>query len=152
MKKTRFFAAVLLATMSLCMAACGANKPLPEAAAATGDEEIRKVMEISATSDGTSRFTITLSGNNLSQDFEVTSDNPWAQVWVQNEGEGNIQFTITKGSNTGDVVEGSEVTIKAGTQMLIYATEEWEPDTYYANFTCGTSALKGSSVGCVAAR
>lgn len=150
MKKTRFFAVVLLVVMSLCMAACKADNPLPEAAAITGDEEISKAMEDSATSDSRNRFTITLSGNNLSKDFEVTSDYPWAKVWVQNQGEGNIQFTMTKGSNTGDAVEGSEVTIKAGTQMLIYATREWDPDTYYANFTCGTAALKGSSIGCVA--
>ena len=109
------------------------------------DEEINEVLETPATRASTSRFSIDLSGDSLSQDFEVTTNYPWAKVWVSNKGKGDIKFTITKGSKTGYVVKGSEVTIKAGTNTSVYATKEWDPDIYYANFTCGKANLNGTS-------
>lgn len=108
-------------------------------------EEINEVLEAPVTRASTGRFNIDLSGSSLSQDFEVTTNYPWAKVWVNNSGSGDIQFTITKGSKTGYVVKGSEVTIKAGTSTSVYSTKAWDPDIYYANFTCGKAGLKGTS-------
>lgn len=109
------------------------------------DEEIEKIQDVPVTRASTSRFSITLSGSEHSEDFEVTTNYPWAKVWVDNRSTGDIKFTITKGSKTGYVVRGSDVTIKAGTKTSVYATKEWDPDIYYANFTCGKATMSGTA-------
>ena len=109
------------------------------------DEEIERVMESPETRASTGRFNITLSGDSMSQDFEVTTSYPWAKVFVSNQGAGDIKFTITKGSKTGYLVTGSDVTIKAGKSTSVYSTKPWDPDTYYANYTCGSANMQGSS-------
>jgi hypothetical protein len=86
-----------------------------------------------------------LSGDSMSQAFEVTSTCPYAKVWVSNTGTGNIKFTITKNTPTGSVVNGSNVTIAAGTSTSVYSTNKWPADTYYANFTSGKADLSGDT-------
>ena len=84
----------------------------------------------------TTRWTnVSLSGTEMSKKFEVTSSYPYAKVWISNQGKGDIQFTITRGSDTGTLVSGSDVTIKAGTSTSVYSTNSWPADAYYANFT-----------------
>ncbi len=56
-----------------------------------------------------------------------------------------IQFTITKGSETGTVVENSDVTIAAGVSTSIYSKNAWPADKYYSNFTCGKTGLSGAA-------
>ena len=77
--------------------------------------------------------------------FEVTKDYPYAKVWIKNDGTKSIQFTITKTSPTGSVVEGSDVTIAAGTSTNVYSTRKWSAATYYANFTSGKADMVGSA-------
>ena len=92
----------------------------------------------------TTRWTnVSLSGTEMSKKFEVTSSYPYAKVWISNQGKGDIQFTITRGSDTGTLVSGSDVTIKAGTSTSVYSTNSWPADAYYANFTCGSANMKG---------
>ena len=92
----------------------------------------------------TTRWTnVSLSGTEMSKKFEVTSSYPYAKVWISNQGKGDIQFTITRGSDTGTLVSGSDVTIKAGTSTSVYSTNSWPADDYYANFTCGSANMKG---------
>lgn len=94
----------------------------------------------------TMRFSnIQLSGTEMSRSFEMTSNYPWAKVWIQNTNDGTIEFTITKGSETGYVVKGSECTIPAKSNWEVWATKEWDPDIYYANFTSGKSGLQGTT-------
>ena len=74
----------------------------------------------------TTRWTnVSLSGTEMSKKFEVTSSYPYAKVWISNQGKGDIQFTITRGSDTGTLVSGSAHTyamkgILIGTIALIY--------------------------------
>ena len=92
----------------------------------------------------TTRWTnISLSGTEMSKKFEVTASYPYAKVWVSNQGKGDIKFTMTRGSDTGTLVSGSDVTIKAGTSTSIYSTNAWPADDYYANFTCGSANMQG---------
>lgn len=92
----------------------------------------------------TTRWTnVSLSGTEMSKKFEVKSSYPYAKVWISNQGKGDIQFTITRGSDTGTLVSGSDVTIKAGTSTSVYSTNSWPADAYYANFTCGSANMKG---------
>ena len=45
----------------------------------------------------TTRWTnVFLSGTEMSKKFEVTSSYPYAKVWISNQGQGDIQFTITR--------------------------------------------------------
>lgn len=109
------------------------------------EEEMEEVMSAPETRASASRWNITLSGTEMSRSFEVTSSYPWAKVYIDNQNDGTIKFTITKGSETGTVVRGSEVTIAANTHTTVYATKAWDPDTYYTNYTSGKSGLKGTS-------
>ena len=71
----------------------------------------------------TTRWTnVSLSGTEMSKKFEVTSSYPYEKVWISNQGKGDIQFTITRGSDTGTLVSWSDVTIKAGTSTSVYST------------------------------
>ena len=54
----------------------------------------------------------------MSKKFEVTSSYPYAKVWISNQGKGDIQFTITRGSDTGTLVSGSDVTIRLERQQV----------------------------------
>ena len=102
------------------------------------------VFEIIDPDASTTRWTnVSLSGTEMSKKFEVTSSYPYAKVWISNQGKGDIQFTITRGSDTGTLVSGSDVTIKAGTSTSVYSTNSWPADAYYANFTCGSANMKG---------
>lgn len=106
------------------------------------DQRISGPMPLSSTM----RFSnIQLSGTEMSRSFEMTSNYPWAKVWIQNTNNGTIEFTITKGSETGYVVKGSACTIPANSNWEVWATKEWDPDMYYANFTSGKSGLKGTT-------
>jgi hypothetical protein len=84
-----------------------------------------------------------LSGDSVSQAFEVTSSCRYAKLWINNSGTGNVRFTITESAPTGSVVNGSNVTIAAGTATIVYSTNQWQAGTYYVNFTSGKSALSG---------
>lgn len=92
----------------------------------------------------TTRWTnVSLSGTEMSKKFEVTASYPYAKVWISNQGKGDIKFTMTRGSDTGTLVSGSDVTIKAGTSTSVYSTNAWPADDYYANFTCGSANMQG---------
>lgn len=96
-----------------------------------------------ATLASTKRWSINLSGDSMSKAFSVTSSYPYAKVWIANNGTGNIIFTITKNSSTGDVVSGSNITIAAGKSVSVYSTNKWPAATYYANFTSGKVDMVG---------
>lgn len=108
-------------------------------------EEVESVVTAPETRASTSRWSISLSGTEMSKGIEVTSSYPHAKVWVDNKGSQSIKFTITKGSETGSVVKGTSVSIAAGTSTSVYSTNKWPADTYYANFTCGKAEMKGSA-------
>lgn len=93
----------------------------------------------------TGRWNIDLSGTSLSRDFEVTDNYPWAKVWINNQSSTNTVFSITRGSPTGTEVVGSAIKIAPHTATNVHATKPWTADTYYANFTNGTSGLKGTA-------
>ena len=82
----------------------------------------------------TGRWNIDLSGTSLSRDFEVTDNYPWAKVWINNQSSTNTVFSI-----------GSAIKIAPHTATNVHATKPWIADTYYANFTNGTSGLKGTA-------
>lgn len=108
-------------------------------------EVLESVVTAPETRASTSRWSISLSGTEMSKGIEVTSSYPHAKVWVDNKGSQSIKFTITKGSETGSVVKGTSVSIAAGTSTSVYSTNKWPADTYYANFTCGKAEMKGSA-------
>lgn len=108
-------------------------------------EEVESVAAGPETRASTSRWSISLSGTEMSKGIEVTSSYPHAKVWINNEGSKSIKFTITKGSETGSIVKGSSVSIAAGTSTSVYSTNKWPADTYYANFTCGKAQMKGTA-------
>lgn len=108
-------------------------------------DEINQVTSASQTRASTKRWSIDLSGDSMSKDFEVTSSYPYAKVWIDNDGTGNIVFTITKTSPTGSVVSGSDVTIAANTSVSVYSTKKWSAATYYANFTSGKTDMVGTA-------
>lgn len=91
------------------------------------------------------RWSVDLSGDSMSQAFEVTSSYPYAKVWVDNDGSSSIKFTITKNSPTGSVVSGSSITIPAGTSVSVYSSKAWPAATYYANFTSGKADMVGTA-------
>lgn len=91
------------------------------------------------------RWSIQLSGTELSQPFDVTSSYPYAKVWINNTGSGHIVFTITKTTPYGTVVNGSTAIIESNTAVSIYSTNSWPADTYYANYTSGQAVMSGSS-------
>lgn len=94
----------------------------------------------------TTRWTdVSLSGTEMSKKFEVTKSYPYAKVWIDNNGEGDIKFTITKKSETGTLVSGSDVTIAAGTSTSVYSTKAWSAGDYYANYTCGKANMQGTT-------
>ena len=109
------------------------------------EEEIRQASSEHQTRASTKLWTIPLSGDALSKDFSVTSSYPYAKVWIQNSGTGNIVFTITKNSPTGTLVTGSNVTVAANTSISVYSTNPWPAATYYANFTSGHVNMLGTS-------
>lgn len=109
------------------------------------EEEIRQASSEHQTRASTKLWTIPLSGDALSKDFSVTSSYPYAKVWIQNSGTGNIVFTITKNSPTGTPVTGSNVTVAANTSISVYSTNPWPAATYYANFTSGHVNMLGTS-------
>jgi beta-lactamase regulating signal transducer with metallopeptidase domain len=86
-----------------------------------------------------------LSGDSMSQAFEVTSACPYAKVWISNSGTGNVRFTMTESTPTGSVVNGSNVTIASGISTIVYSTNKWPAGTYYANFTSGKADLSGDT-------
>lgn len=112
---------------------------------------IFKIVDPSTINDTNTRasqkgFSISLSGTEDSQSFSVTSEMPYAKVYVKaNSTSGDIKFTITKSSPTGTVVSGSSVTIEAGTSTTVYSTNKWAAGTYYANFTSSKTAMSGSA-------
>lgn len=108
-------------------------------------EEVESLVAAPETRASTSRWSISLSGTEMSKSIEVTSSYPHAKVWVNNEGSESIKFTITRGSETGSVVKGTSVSIAAGTSTSVYSTNKWPADTYYANFTCGKAQMKGAA-------
>ncbi len=91
------------------------------------------------------RWDIELSGDSMSKDFEVTPHYPYAEIWIYNEGTEDIRFTITKGSPTGEVMPGSNITIAAGKSASVSSTDAWSADIYYANFTCGKADMCGTA-------
>lgn len=91
-------------------------------------------------------FSITLSGTEYSQSFSVTDDMPYAKVYIDNsQGPADIIFTITKGSPTGTVVSGSDVTVKKGKKVTVRSTNAWPASTYYANFTSPNASMSASA-------
>lgn len=98
-----------------------------------------------STTTSKSDFLINLNGSEKSQAFTIDKDYPFANVYVNNTGTGNIIFTITKSSPTGAVVSGSDVTIPAGNAWNIYTQVAWASVAYYANFTSGKVAMSGTS-------
>ena len=108
-------------------------------------EEVQAAAADDLTRASTKRWSIDLSGDSMSKDFEVTSSYPYAKVWIDNDGSGDIKFTITKTSPTGTVVSGSNVSIPAGTTAVVYSSKKWSADTYYANFTSGKSSMSGTA-------
>lgn len=83
-------------------------------------EEAERAISGPQTRASTKRWDIELEGDTINESFEVTKDYPYAKVWIKNDGTKSIQFTITKTSPTGSVVEGSDVTIAAGTSTNVY--------------------------------
>lgn len=108
-------------------------------------EEFQAAAADDLTRASTKRWSIDLSGDSISKDFEVTSSYPYAKVWIDNDGSGDIKFTITKTSPTGTVVSGSNVSIPAGTTAVVYSSKKWSAATYYANFTSGKSSMSGTA-------
>lgn len=108
-------------------------------------EEVQAAAADDLTRASTKRWSIELSGDSMSKDFEVTSSYPYAKVWIDNDGSGDIKFTITKISPTGTVVSGSNVSIPAGTTAVVYSSKKWSAATYYANFTSGKSSMSGTA-------
>lgn len=108
-------------------------------------EEAERAISGPQTRASTKRWDIELEGDTINESFEVTKDYPYAKVWIKNDGTKSIQFTITKTSPTGSVVEGSDVTIAAGTSTNVYSTRKWSTATYYANFTSGKADMVGSA-------
>jgi len=108
-------------------------------------DEINQATSDSQTRASAKRWSIDLAGDSMSKDFEVTSSYPYAKVWIDNDGDGSIIFTITKNSSTGTVVSGSKVTIAANTSTSVYSTNKWSAATYYANFTSGKTDMVGSA-------
>lgn len=108
-------------------------------------EEVQAASTGSPARASSKLWSISLSGDSMSQSFNVTSSYPYAKVWVHNQGRGDIKFTITQSSPTGSVVSGSNITIAAGTATSVYSTNKWPAATYYANFTCGKANMAGSA-------
>lgn len=108
-------------------------------------EEVQAAAADDLTRASTKRWSIDLSGDSMSKDFEVTSSYPYAKVWIDNDGSGDIKFTITKTSPTGTVVSGSNVSLPAGTTAVVYSSKKWSAATYYANFTSGKSSMSGTA-------
>lgn len=108
-------------------------------------DEINEANSDTQTRASAKRWSIDLSGDSMSKEFEVTSSYPYAKVWIDNDGSGSIKFTITKTSPTGSVVSGSSVTIAAGTSTSVYSTKKWSAATYYANFTSGKANMSGTA-------
>lgn len=108
-------------------------------------EEVQAATADDLTWASTKQWSIDLSGDSVSKDFEVTSSYPYAKVWIDNDGTGDIRFTITKTSPTGTVVSGSNVSIPAGTSAVVYSSKKWSAATYYANFTSGKSNMSGTA-------
>lgn len=107
-------------------------------------DEISEAISDTQTRASTKRWSIDLSGDSMSKEFEVTSSYPYTKVWIDNDGSSNIKFTITKTSPTGSVVSGSSVTVAAGTSTSVYSTKNWFAATYYANFTSGKASMSGT--------
>lgn len=108
-------------------------------------EEVEKMVSGPAARASKSKWSIELSGTSMSQRTDVTAEYPYMKVWIKNDGKRGIQFTITKGSETGTVVENSDVTIAAGVSTSIYSKNAWPADKYYSNFTCGKTGLSGAA-------
>lgn len=109
-------------------------------------EEVEEVASEPVPYSSTTRWTdVSLSGNEMSKKFEVTASYPYAKVWIDNSGSGDIKFTITRGSDSGTLVTGSDITIKAGKSASVYSTNAWPADNYYANFTCGKASMAGKT-------
>lgn len=108
-------------------------------------EEVSEAASDTQARASSKRWSIDLSGDSMSKEFEVTSSYSYAKVWIDNDGVGNIKFTITKDSPTGSVVSGSNVTIPAGTSVSVYSSKAWPAATYYANFTSGKADMSGTA-------
>lgn len=90
-------------------------------------------------------WTAPLSRDSMSRSIPVTSQYPYAKVWISNQGPANIQFTITKDSPTGSVVSGSMVTVVPGASVSVYSTVKWPAAAYFANYTCGKADMSGTT-------
>ena len=86
-----------------------------------------------------------LSGTEMSKSFNLAGNYKYAKVWIDNKGSNSIVFTITKGSPTGSIISGSDVTVSANTKVSVYSTNAWSSDTYYANFTSGKASMSGKT-------
>lgn len=93
----------------------------------------------------TRRWSISLSGDAMSKEIEITASLPYAKVNINNTSSSHIVFTITQGSPSGDVVKGTNVTIDGKTSINVYSTNKWPAGWYYANFTSGKANMKGTS-------
>lgn len=92
-----------------------------------------------------SDFNIKLSGTEKSQAFTIDKEYKYVKVYINNTSSGSIKFTITKGSATGNVVSGTNVTIPAKESWNVYSTNAWGASTYYANYTSGKVEMSGTS-------
>lgn len=109
-------------------------------------DKVEEVASVPVPYGSTTRWTgKSLTGTEMGLKFEVTASYPYAKVWINNSGSGDIKFTITRGSDTGTLVAGSDVTIKAGTSTSVFSKNAWPADDYYANFTCGTAKMSGTT-------
>jgi len=99
------------------------------------DDSITKSSENSAT----------LSGDTMSDLFDLTEDMGWFKVWIKNEGTNDIVFTITRDSPSGSLLEGSNIKIGKNKTIEVYNNKALSKGAYYINYTSGKSDMSGST-------
>ncbi len=99
------------------------------------DEEIDQAAAQSQTAN--------LSDSSATQMFQITSSEPYAKVWIRNNGSTELVFTITEDSPDGSVVAGHCFRIPSGMSLSVYTSNKWPDGAYYVNFTSDQADMSG---------
>ncbi|WP_025683901.1 hypothetical protein [Paenibacillus maysiensis] len=83
----------------------------------------------------------TLRNTELTEDFEIPSRYGYVKVWIRNNGDQPIKFSVNQGSPSG--TQKLSGTVKPGQTYDEVSSSAWSTGKFYVSLTSGNTYMKG---------
>ncbi|ALP35837.1 hypothetical protein ASL14_06295 [Paenibacillus sp. IHB B 3084] len=83
----------------------------------------------------------TLRNTELTEDFEIPSRYGYVKVWIRNDGDQPIKFSVNQGSPSG--TQKLSGTVKPGQIYSEVSSNAWSTGKFYVSLTSGNAYMSG---------